>query len=356
MLLRAQARGLSYDLGPFQGAIRIGSDPQRCGVSTHEGGLQPVHAELLQTSNPWQVVLRPAAAGARCFVWRRGEWQAVLHDTVLQSGEQFCLVGVASVNFQVLIVDAAAPATLSAGSDGGSAGRGKLIAGILVALALTCSGVAGLIAATSDDEARTARADERRSVRPTGRAERKRKRPEDNDFLETSFVKNLNGDAAREMDRWAPISGPNNYRSAKIHSKAQLELIVERYEIKHIVNLALDSMKGQSDPGLGCSGTSNPCEPLWADELGVEFHAFYLTSKPPDPRDWLQIRDLLEGGDVLVHCTHGVDRTGAVIARWERETHPDTPDEDILEYTYGFGGQWKLAGRPNRFLEAWMME
>lgn len=355
MLLRAHARGRSYDLGPFQGAVRIGSDPQRCQVSTHEGGLQPVHAELLQASNPWQAIIRPAGAGARALIWRRGEWQAVVQDTIIQSGEQFCLVGSGSVNIQVLIVDAPTHAIPSAGRDGSSPGRGTLVVGAFLGLALACLGVAGIIVATGDsDEASDQGA--RRSVRPTARADRKAERPEDNDFLETEFVKNLNGDESREMDRWAPISGPNNYRSAKIHSKAQLELIVDRYEIKHIVNLALDSMKGQSDPDLGCRGTSSPCEPLWAQELGVEFHPFYLTSKPPDPGSWREIRELLQGGDVLVHCTHGVDRTGAVIARWERETHPDTPNEDILAYTFGFGGQWKLSGRPNRYLEAWMME
>ena len=358
ILLRAQARGLSYDLGPFRGAVRIGSDPNRCEVSTQEGGLQPVHAELLQASNPWHVIIRPAGGGARSMIWRRGEWQTVLQDTILQSGEQFCLVGSGSVNFQVLIVDAPTPAPSRFVREGSSTGSGRLIVGALLALALACSGVAGIFAMTSDsdDDDRASRQGDRRAVRPASRADRKAKRPEDNEFLETEFVKNLHGDASREMDRWAPISGPNNYRAAKIHSKAQLELIVDRYEIKHIVNLARDSMKGQSDKELGCGGTTSPCEPLWAEELGVEFHAVYLTSKPPEPEAWLEIRDLLEDGDVLVHCTHGVDRTGAVVARWERETHPDTSNEDILEYTYSFGGQWKLSGQPNRFLEAWMME
>jgi hypothetical protein len=176
------------------------------------------------------------------------------------------------------------------------------------------------------------------------------------DLLDTTFIANASGQPDLEMDRFAKISGNNNYRSARIHSKEQLAFVVEKYNLRHVVNLALDSMTKQQDRGLKCSGMNDPCEPLWAAEVGVQFHSHYLTNQPPEAGSWRRVRQLLEEGDVLLHCTHGVDRTGAVVARWERSQHPQLTDEELQEYTYAFGGQWKLPGRPNRHLEAWMLE
>ena len=52
-----------------------------------------------------------------------------------------------------------------------------------------------------------------------------------------------------------------------------------------------------------------------------------------------------------------MDRTGAVVARWRKEVEPELSDSQVLDnYTYKFGGAWKLAGDPNRHLRAWVKE
>jgi protein tyrosine phosphatase len=158
------------------------------------------------------------------------------------------------------------------------------------------------------------------------------------------------------MDRWTGISGTNNYRSARIHSFEQLRMVKEKYGIKIVLNLAMDSMSRQSDPGRSCGGLQRPCEPIWAAELGLIYHKVYLGAKPPREEDWQRIQGYLKSGDTLVHCTHGVDRTGAVVGKWQHIVDPSLSREELMDYTTSFGGQWKLGGDPNRFLRAWMLE
>jgi hypothetical protein len=169
-------------------------------------------------------------------------------------------------------------------------------------------------------------------------------------------VRNSGHDPAIPPDRFAPIPGNNNWRSAKLASYEQLKLLRDQYGIKRVVNLAKDSMAHQrSGSGFECSYPSDVCEPKWAAALGLEYIPAYMGSSPPSGAEWSQIREAMTQGDTLIHCTHGVDRTGAVAGRWVAETTGKVGG-DLLDYTYGFGGQWRNAGDPNRKLRDWMAE
>ncbi len=170
-----------------------------------------------------------------------------------------------------------------------------------------------------------------------------------------SAIRNSGGDPALPPDRFTPIPGNNNWRSAKIASYEQLKMLRDDYGIKRLVNIAKDSMAHQSSgSGFECSYPNDLCEPKWAAALGMEYIPAYLGGSPPDAREWPQIRQALTLGDTLVHCTHGVDRTGAVAGRWVAETTGKT-GQDLLDYTYGFGGQWRMSTDPNRKLRDWMI-
>jgi hypothetical protein len=179
----------------------------------------------------------------------------------------------------------------------------------------------------------------------------------------TEFVSNRDQSSAIPPDRFTPLAGHNNYRSGKIASFDQLKLLKKKYGIKHVVNLALDSMKAQSDPNFDCGWRMSGgkvdraalCEPKWAAKLGMSYLPVYIGTKPPSADNWAKIKALLTEGNTLIHCTHGVDRTGAVGGRWRREITPELPDREILDYTYSFGGQWKMTGDPNQHLRAWML-
>ena len=124
----------------------------------------------------------------------------------------------------------------------------------------------------------------------------------------------------------------------------------KKYGIKRVVNLALDSMKHQQDPNFNCGGMDAPCEPLWAEKLGLEYFPAYLSARPPSPDKWKTIKAMLAKGNTLIHCTHGVDRTGADAGAWRKTIEPELTNDKALSYTYAFGGQWRMADDPNRYL------
>lgn len=158
-----------------------------------------------------------------------------------------------------------------------------------------------------------------------------------------------------EPDRFSPMSGKGNYRSGALASFEQLKMLKKKYGIKRIVNLALDSMAGQKDERFNCGGIAVPCEPLWAEELGLEYYPVYLHTKPPSETDWAMIKELLAEGNTLIHCTHGVDRTGAVAAAWRKTLEPELTDDEVLRnYTYKFGGAWLGQEDSNRYLREWV--
>ena len=96
----------------------------------------------------------------------------------------------------------------------------------------------------------------------------------------------------------------NNYRSALPPKKAEFfRYLKEKHGIENIINLRQDAGEGKH-----------------VAEAGLNYLNIHLTSKPPKPGDYEKIKSLLNQGNSLIHCTHGADRTGAVIARWQIET------------------------------------
>lgn len=173
----------------------------------------------------------------------------------------------------------------------------------------------------------------------------------------TDFVRNSQFDETIPPDRFAPMTGRKNYRSAKIVSYNQLKMLKQKYGIKRVINLALDSVDFQSDPNFNCGGRRVPCEGLWAEQLGLEYYPFYLTKYAPSEERWEIIKELLSKGNTLIHCTHGVDRTGAVAGAWRKTVEPNLTNDEVLKnYTYKFGGQWRASGDPNRHLRRFIQD
>ncbi|MDX9758573.1 MAG: hypothetical protein RBU27_05385 [Bacteroidota bacterium] len=117
-----------------------------------------------------------------------------------------------------------------------------------------------------------------------------------------------------------------NYRGARITSRAQLDSMREVYGIRTIINLAKDAL-----PKKGAT------EIDWSEDLGIEYVPVYLGASPPSEENWRKIRDLLSRGGVYLHCAHGADRTGALIAKYRIEVEGLTPCEAYREARrYGF--------------------
>lgn len=114
------------------------------------------------------------------------------------------------------------------------------------------------------------------------------------------------------------VSG--NYRGARIVSRAQLDSMKRVYGIATVVNLAKDALpkKGES-------------EVQWTRELGIAYVPLYLGTQPPARKDWERVRGLLKGGRVYIHCAHGADRTGALVAKFRTEVEGVSPAEAYRE-------------------------
>jgi hypothetical protein len=196
----------------------------------------------------------------------------------------------------------------------------------------------------------------------------------------TAYVRNRTEDPATPPDRFTPIPGYNNYRSGLISSFEQMKMLRDKFGIKNIVNHSIGAMKDQQgDDRFDCAYSysssspvyrtrvagpttenvlsgGDPCEPKWAEALGINYYPFYHGGSPPTAQEWETMRNLLAEGNTLVHCTHGVDRTGAAIARWRLELDPDLTPDEAYRYTYGFGGQWRGPDAfRNAELKAWML-
>lgn len=128
----------------------------------------------------------------------------------------------------------------------------------------------------------------------------------------------------RSPFRWLPTNFDTtvngNYRGARITSFAQLDSMRRVYGIGTIINLAKDAL-----PKKG------PGEIEWSKQLGIEYVSVYLGDAPPSETNWQKIRDLLSRGGVYLHCAHGADRTGAVIAKYRIEVEGIEPCDAYRE-------------------------
>jgi len=347
-----EQRGSNF-YGPYSGVTVIGANPELCQLTPPGNlSLENRHAELRPTQVPYQLMLSPCTHMSRVYLWRQGRPWLLAQPAIIQHGERFSLLSPDGPTFRILAMaetaDAATqdePRTLPRGS---SDKTRSILTGLGILLGLGLLAAVALV--TVGDEASDINEWRRTSDKSVNRTEQFEQ------IMDRNFIRNSGGDPLKEMDRWTAISGPNNYRSARIHSFEQLRMVKEKYGIKIVLNLAMDAMSKQKDLARNCGGLRRPCEPIWAEELDLIYHKVYLGSKPPKDVDWLRIQGYLKAGDTLVHCTHGVDRTGAVVGKWQHLVDPSLTEDELMNYTTSFGGQWTLASDPNRFLRAWMLE
>ena len=117
--------------------------------------------------------------------------------------------------------------------------------------------------------------------------------------------------------------GLNNYRCAQPpKSEDFYRFLNQKYKINNIISLNHKNHNAE------------------AEAAGLSYLHVPLGSRPPSNSNWEQIKSLLRRGNCLVHCTHGADRTGAVVARWKIEEYNESCDSAYQEaLTYGFKPQ-----------------
>ena len=163
----------------------------------------------------------------------------------------------------------------------------------------------------------------------------------DEDFPKWSRL----GEFKRRSSNFHKIDdGKNNYRSAKPPQDPRFfKYIKEKYNIQRVINLA-GEITGEEGP---------------VREAGLEYLHMPIRRRPKE-EDWNRIKDFLERGNTLVHCMHGADRTGAVVANWKLERDASLTEKEAYDEALGFGFKPKEYQRrddkkdPNKRLRNWI--
>lgn len=131
--------------------------------------------------------------------------------------------------------------------------------------------------------------------------------------------------------------GKNNYRSAQFTLDVYPE-IIKKYGIKHVVRMNGDG--GDSKHTSSMPETTRSAEEKMCKDNGCEFHFVNAHEGYKEGEGYLQsynkIAPILKQGNTLIHCTHGADRTGGVVASYLKRNGFMTDPDKLWQYTTQF--------------------
>ena len=143
--------------------------------------------------------------------------------------------------------------------------------------------------------------------------------------------------------------GLSNYRSAQMPVNV-LEDFIKKYNIKHIVRMNGDGADGRNtskDPITTMGAEENLC-----NKLGCEFHFINAHKGYKEGQGYAEssrlINDVMKNGNTLIHCAHGADRTGGMVAAWLKKSGKMTDLDGLWAYTTQFNA-WSPKLRNGTF-------
>jgi protein tyrosine/serine phosphatase len=128
--------------------------------------------------------------------------------------------------------------------------------------------------------------------------------------------------------------GLNNYRSAQI-TIDDYPYVIKKYGIKNIVRLngdGNDSKHKSNFPPTSIESERQMCEKEGCNFQFVNAHLGYQEGKGYQGT-LEKVLPILEKGNTLVHCTHGADRTGYVVASHLKKQNIITDKDKLWDYT-----------------------
>lgn len=144
--------------------------------------------------------------------------------------------------------------------------------------------------------------------------------------------------------------GKNNYRSAQITAD-ELPSVIKKYGIKHIIRLNgdnSDSKHKESYPSTSLQDEKKICE-----QNGCEFHQIDAHSGYSNGKGYVgsmnKALPILANGNTLVHCAHGADRTGYMVAAHLKATGKMVDKDDLWKYTTQYNGWQKKVDKGTFF-------
>ena len=140
--------------------------------------------------------------------------------------------------------------------------------------------------------------------------------------------------------------GTNNYRSGMKprHVNASVDFfksLKKDYNIDTVITLNADNSGRSASNNAKTAGMNVMYAPASdsGGKLGIQNYSFD------------QIVNQLDKGNTLVHCTHGADRTGAVVGRYYAKKGMSVEEALKNAYKYKSGGESGFMAGPKAFIE-----
>jgi Tyrosine phosphatase family len=144
--------------------------------------------------------------------------------------------------------------------------------------------------------------------------------------------------------------GKNNYRSAQI-TMDEYEYFIKKYGIKNIIRMngdGADSKHTSTLPTTSIAEERALCEKLGCNFYFINGHEGYVYGKGY-VGTLEKALPILAKGNTLVHCAHGADRTGYVVASHLLNTGVMTNKDDLWKYTTQYNSWQSMINRGNFF-------
>ena len=144
--------------------------------------------------------------------------------------------------------------------------------------------------------------------------------------------------------------GKNNYRSAQITMDVYPDFI-KKYGIKNVVRMNGDDNDSRHTRDL--PSTSIAEEKAMCEKLGCKFQFINAHSGYKRGNGYVEslkkILPIIDGGNTLVHCAHGQDRTGYIVATYLLKSGVETDIDKLWAYTTKYNGWQRRLNNGNFF-------
>ncbi len=155
----------------------------------------------------------------------------------------------------------------------------------------------------------------------------------DPDVIEPSFAKKSNFHLIPD--------GLGNYRSEQL-SLNDLERVIKDYGIKNIIRMNGDGTDTWN--GVKRSEEQALCKRLGCNYYFIDAHSGYQYGKGY-VKSMEKAHPIMAQGNTLVHCNHGADRTGYIVASFLKNKGYMTDLTKLWNYTIKYNGWQKKISR-----------
>lgn len=137
--------------------------------------------------------------------------------------------------------------------------------------------------------------------------------------------------------------GLNNYRSAQLPPDL-LQYVIKKYGIKRVIRLngdGHDARHRRNDVEVPIETEKETCERNSCVFNKVSSHRGYVPGQGYT-ESIKQVNSIMSQGNTLIHCAHGADRTGGMVAAWLKASGKMTDPKQLWDYTTSKNGWLNL--------------